>query len=73
MNAYTRFAAGVLFPLHELLKRHSTRAVKRQMEHSQWYSPEQLRALQLRRLQHGKLFPYLMNGRLLDNPDDRIS
>lgn len=50
MSVYTRFAAGLLFPLHEILKRHSTRAVKQEMELTQWYSPEQLQALQLERL-----------------------
>ncbi len=51
MDLYTRLAAGVLFPLQERLKGHSTVAVHREMEQTQWWSPAQLKALQLRRLQ----------------------
>ena len=51
MDFYTRLAAGLLFPLQERLKGHSTVAVRREMEQTQWWSPEQLKALQLRRLQ----------------------
>ena len=51
MDIYTRFAAGLLFPLHERLKGHGTVAVHREMEQTQWWSPEQLKALQVRRLQ----------------------
>jgi len=36
---YTRFVSGLLFPLHERLKRHDTVAVRRQMEQTQWWSP----------------------------------
>lgn len=49
-SPYTRFAAGVLFPFHERLKRHTTVAVRRRLEDSQWWSADQLRALQLQRL-----------------------
>lgn len=48
---YTRLASGLLFPLHERLKRHTSVAVRQSLEHSQWYAPEQLQALQLSRLQ----------------------
>lgn len=51
MDLYTRLAAGLLFPLHERLKGHGTVAVRRDMEQTQWWSPEQLTALQVRRLQ----------------------
>ena len=51
MDLYTRLTAGLLFPLHERLKGHSTVQVHREMEQTQWWSPEQLKALQLRRLQ----------------------
>jgi phenylacetate-CoA ligase len=47
---YTRFVAGVAFPLQERLKRHDTVAVRRALEHSQWWPAERLRALQLERL-----------------------
>jgi phenylacetate-CoA ligase len=50
LKAYTAFAANVLFPLHEKLKHHSTVAVKREMERSQWLTPQQVSELQLRRL-----------------------
>ena len=62
-SAYTRFTAGVLFPLHERLKQHSTVAVRRKLEASQWWSPEQLQALQVERLralltEAGRSVPY---------------
>lgn len=50
MSIYTNIVANVLFPLHERLKGHSTVAVRRQMELSQWWSAEELRELQLQRL-----------------------
>jgi phenylacetate-CoA ligase len=60
---YTSFTSGVLFPLHEKLKRHSTVSVRRRLEETQWWSAEQLQALQVRRLQAllvevGKHVPY---------------
>jgi phenylacetate-CoA ligase len=48
---YTNFISGALFPLHELLKRHGTVDARRSMEKTQWWTPEQLRGLQLERLQ----------------------
>lgn len=62
-SVYTRFTAGVLFPLHERLKQHSTVAVRRKLEASQWWSPEQLQALQVDRLralltESGRSVPY---------------
>ncbi len=50
MSLYTRFAAGVLFPLHERLKRHDTVRLLRELEQSQWWSPQRLRELQMERL-----------------------
>ena len=47
---YTRFVAGVVFPLHERLKHHSTVAVRRGLEQSQWWPRERIEALQLQRL-----------------------
>ena len=47
---YTAVASGVFFPLHERVKRHSTVAVRRGLEQSQWWPAERLRALQLKRL-----------------------
>lgn len=48
---YTRLCAGILFPLHERLKGHDSVARRRALEQSQWLPLEQLRALQLQRLQ----------------------
>lgn len=50
MSAYTRLVSGVLFPLQERLKRHDTVRVRRDLERTQWWTPEQLRDLQLSRL-----------------------
>lgn len=49
-SLYTRFVAGLLFPLHEKLKKHTTVAVKDAMEASQWWTPQQLEALRIQRL-----------------------
>jgi phenylacetate-CoA ligase len=42
--------SAVAFPFHERLKGHDTVAVRRQLESSQWWSPERLQAYQLDRL-----------------------
>lgn len=47
---YTRLISGLVFPLQERLKRHSTLAVRRSLEESQWWPAEQIQALQLQRL-----------------------
>ena len=47
---YTRLVASALFPLHEAAKRHDTVAVRRNMEEVQWWSGEQIAALQIQRL-----------------------
>lgn len=49
-DLYTRLVAHVLFPLQERLKHHTTVAVRRAMENSQWWQPADLRKLQVRRL-----------------------
>lgn len=49
-SPYTWLTANVLFPLQERLKRHGTVAARRDMEQSQWWDPERVAALQLRRL-----------------------
>ncbi len=48
---YTPLVSHLLFPLHERLKRHTTVAVRRRMEQTQWLGPEQIAALQASRLQ----------------------
>lgn len=50
VDLYTRLVAHALFPLHERLKHHTSVAVRRGMEQSQWWQPAQLRELQVRRL-----------------------
>ena len=49
-SAYTALVSGVLFPLHERLKGHSTRAVRAALERSQWWPRERIEALQASRL-----------------------
>ena len=49
-SAYTRLAAGVLFPLHERLKGHHSVVLRQELERSQWLNADELRQLQLRRL-----------------------
>jgi phenylacetate-CoA ligase len=48
---YTRLVAGLVFPLQERLKHHTTVAVRRDMENSQWWPRQRLESLQLTRLQ----------------------
>ena len=60
---YTRLVSRLIFPLQERLKRHSTVAVRRQLEASQWWTPEQIQKLQLQRLrlllvEAGSAVPY---------------
>ena len=50
MNLYTKLVSGVLFPTQERLKRHTTVAVRRELEETQWWDATQLRSLQLARL-----------------------
>ena len=50
MSPYTTLASTVLFPLHERLKGHSTLALRRRLELSQWWSPERFEAERVARL-----------------------
>jgi len=50
-DAWTWVVSKALFPLHERLKGHSSVARRRELEESQWWSPDRLRAYQLQRLQ----------------------
>jgi phenylacetate-CoA ligase len=49
-SGYTAWTSRLVFPLHELLKRHHSHALRRSMEHSQWLPARDIEALQLRRL-----------------------
>lgn len=66
MDWYTSLISGLIFPLHERLKRHSSLAVRRDMESSQWWDRDRLEALRLRRLHRlldhaGTHVPYYRN------------
>jgi phenylacetate-CoA ligase len=50
-SAYTRFVSNVAFPLHERLKRHSTTAIRQELEATQWWPRDRLAAWQAARLQ----------------------
>jgi phenylacetate-CoA ligase len=50
VSPYTALVAGLLFPLHERLKGHASVRVRRELERTQWWPPEQLAALQAQRL-----------------------
>jgi len=50
VSGYTAWTSALVFPLHEALKRHHSRALRRRMEQSQWFSLGEIEALQLQRL-----------------------
>lgn len=50
MNIYTKLVSAVIFPFHELLKKHDTVRIRKDMEQTQWLSPAELKSLQLERL-----------------------
>ena len=47
---YTTFVSSVLFPLHELLKRHRSAGLRRELERSQWQTPDELEQARIQRL-----------------------
>ena len=47
---YTRLCSGLAFPLHEAMKGHSSVAVRRRLEASQWWSAERIEADRVQRL-----------------------
>ena len=49
-RAYTAWCSNVLFPLHELVRRHDSTARLRSLEQSQWWSPERIQRHQVERL-----------------------
>jgi len=67
---YTRVVSGLLFPVHEQLKGHSTVRVRKEMECTQWLSTDELSDLQAMRLnafladvyRHVPYFRQLMDG-----------
>ncbi len=63
---YTAFISGVFFPLHELIKKHDTVAIRKEMEASQWWDEGRLEHLRLSRLRRllasaGARVPYYRN------------
>ncbi len=50
MKLYTKFVSTILFPLHEVLKKHDTVRIRKDMEKTQWLSYDELKTLQLNRL-----------------------
>ncbi len=61
--SYTRFASGLVFPLHERLKGHDSVAVRQRLERSQWLEPQAIAAEQAERLRGflvdiGRRVPY---------------
>ena len=49
-SAYTAWCSTVLFPLHELIRRHDSPARRRALERSQWWPPERIERHRLERL-----------------------
>ena len=49
-SLYTAWVSGCFFPLHEMLKRHTSVALRKQLEVSQWWDGERLQELQLKKL-----------------------
>lgn len=49
-SAWTSLVADALFPLQERLKRHSTVAMRRALEQSQWWPRQRIETMQLERL-----------------------
>ena len=49
-DCYSHIVSKIVFPLQERLKGHTTVVVRRDLEQSQWWSPDQIEQLQLKRL-----------------------
>lgn len=63
MGIYTQLIANLVFPLQETLKSHSTVAVRRSMDESQWWSQSKLDTYRIERFRYflatvGKSVPY---------------
>jgi phenylacetate-CoA ligase len=62
-RAATRLISGILFPLHELAKKHHSVALRRELERTQWARPAEIEAMQLATLRSflanaGRTVPY---------------
>lgn len=49
-SLYTAWVSGCFFPLHEKLKKHTSVALRRQLEESQWWDINRLQAAQMKKL-----------------------
>ena len=52
MSLYTKLVSGIVFPLHEKLKKHTTVQVRKDMERNQWLSAQELEEIQLGNLRN---------------------
>lgn len=50
MNIYTSLISGILFPLHEHIKKHDSVKVRKEMESSQWWDDRLLKEFQFSKL-----------------------
>ena len=50
LSLYTGVSSGLLFPLHERLKGHSSVALRKRLETSQWWSADELETYRAKRL-----------------------
>ncbi len=50
MDPYTSLVSRWLFPLHERIKKHNSVALRKELEISQWWNPQQIEQLQKERL-----------------------
>ncbi|HYM33960.1 MAG TPA: hypothetical protein VET48_01125 [Steroidobacteraceae bacterium] len=75
---YTALCSHILFPLHERLKGHTSVALRRELERTQWLDAPALQALQIERLkkfvvnvaQHVPYYRDQMNARTIQTIDD---
>jgi len=63
VSPYTSLCSHVLFPLHEFAKGHDSVRVRKRLEASQWWTPQQLEAQRIERLREflldiGQRVPY---------------
>ncbi len=80
MSLYTKLVANIIFPLHERLKKHDTVRIRDELEKTQWFSTQELKALQTARLktflidveQHVPYYQQLFN-QLKFNPNNVTS
>lgn len=49
-DPYTSLISGMMFPLHERIKKHNSVAIRKSLEETQWWDGEKLKELQLARL-----------------------